>query len=73
MKVFLDGVEVKCLNDVKVVWEDTPDTDMEMHMAATCEGIILDTFTRQDDSDETGLSLEKTMSVGTEELEAMCI
>ena len=73
MRVLIDGIEVQCLNAVKVIWTDTPDEEMEMHMGITHEGIILDTFTRQDDSDDTGLSLEKTMSLDLEFLEAQCI
>jgi hypothetical protein len=73
MKVLIDGNEIEVLNDIKVIWNDTPDEDMELHMAATCEGVILDRFTRQDDSDETGLCLEATMSIDTEALDGFCI
>lgn len=73
MKLFIDGKEVEFQNDVKVVWDDEyPEDDMELHMAATHEGIILDRFTRQDDSDETGLSVEATASLGIDDVDEFC-
>ena len=68
----LDGKEVKC-EEATLVWEDTPDTNMEFHATLTPSGFDLEIFTRQNDSDETGLSLEKTGSVDTFELEQVCI
>jgi hypothetical protein len=66
MIVQIDGEEVKVLNDIKVIWEDSPDTDQQLHMAATCEGIILDVL------DKDG-EVEATMSLDTEQLSEECI
>ncbi len=73
MKVFIDGEEVVCNNDVKVIWDDEyPEDDMELHTTVTSEGAILDRFTCQDDSDETGLSCEATASLGIDDLDEFC-
>lgn len=72
MKVLIDGKEVECLNDVKVIWDNCPEDDMELHMAVTYEGIILDKFTVQNDSDETGLCQEGTASIENSELAEFC-
>jgi len=73
MKVIIDGKELEVNNDVKIIWDDEyPEDGMELHMAATHEGIILDRFTRQDDSDETDLSLEATASLGIDDLDEFC-
>jgi len=73
MKVIIDGKELEVNNDVKIIWDkEYPEDDMELHMAATHEGIILDRFTRQDDSDETDLSLEATASLGIDDLDEFC-
>jgi|TARA_Y100000034_G_scaffold54339_1_gene66595 hypothetical protein len=65
MKVLIDGKEIEVLNDVKVIWETTPDEGMELHMAATCEGIVLDRYSEDD--------IEATMSIDTEGLDGFCI
>jgi len=62
MKILIDGKEVKFENDVKVIWEDTPDAEQELHMCATYEGIILDVI-------ESG-EVERTMSIDTEGLDS---
>jgi hypothetical protein len=68
MKVLIDGKEVECLNDVKVIWDDTPDDNMELHMAATGEGVILDVY----GTDDNGGTCEQTASLDTEDLVACC-
>ena len=75
MKVLIDGQEVECKNDVKIIWdgEEAPEDDMQFHMTVTHEGIILDSFIVQNDSDETDLCLDKTMSVDVEYLRSLCI
>ena len=73
MIVLIDGNEVECNNDVKVIWDDEyPESDMELHVTVTSEGVILDRFTRQDDSDETGLSMEATASMRIDDLDELC-
>jgi len=66
MQVLIDGIQVEFGNDVKVIWEDTPEDNKELHLTATSEGIILDVF------DEDG-ECERTMSLDTEQLSEECI
>jgi hypothetical protein len=68
MKVLIDGKEVECLNDVKVIWDDTPDENMELHMAATSEGVILDVY----GTDDNGGTCERTASLLTDDLGEIC-
>jgi len=47
MKVIIDGNEVECLNDVKVIYDDQMDEDenpTQIHVTATYEGLIIDEF-----------------------------
>jgi len=46
MKVLIDGKEVECLNDVKVIYEQEDDQGrpQELHVIANCEGLITDVF-----------------------------
>lgn len=72
MTVIVDGKEIKVGNDVKVIQDHMPEADMELHLTVTSEGIVLDRFTRQDDSDETGLCLEATASREVADLDDFC-
>lgn len=42
MKILIDGEEVKCLNDVKIIVDIDEDRKSEMHVTCTHEGIIQD-------------------------------
>jgi len=50
VKVLIDGKEVKCLNDVKVIYDggyydedvNGKDVQVEPHLTVTHEGVILD-------------------------------
>jgi hypothetical protein len=42
MKVMIDGEEVKCLNDVKVIYEDINEEGEELHVTLNGEGMVTD-------------------------------
>jgi len=48
MKVLIDGKEVECLNDVKVIYDDIlvnkEGTEGELHVILNCEGMVTDLF-----------------------------
>jgi predicted RNA-binding protein with PIN domain len=66
MKVFIDGVEVECHNDVKVVYENR-EIDLvfgqgakscDLHVTLTNEGMIADTFIEGEGESFTTMSQE---------------
>ena len=75
MKVIIDGNEVECLNDVKVIYEDEMigmnDREQEcfgqLHVTMTCEGMIADLI--EDGSDE----VDRTMAWETLDIIERCI
>jgi hypothetical protein len=46
MKVLVDGKPVKCLNDIKVVWEiyNEPDDQEDLIVTLTPEGMVMDKY-----------------------------
>jgi hypothetical protein len=65
LKAYIDGKEVKVLNDVKVVWEgdcDLADQSRDNHLTLTYEGAILD-IVRNEVNSESPSEIEETQSV----------
>jgi hypothetical protein len=42
MKVLIDGEEVECLNNVKVIYEEGDENGDELHVTLNGEGQVLD-------------------------------
>jgi len=42
MKVLIDGEEVECLNNVKVIYEEGDENHEELHVTLNNEGQVLD-------------------------------
>ena len=71
MKVLLNGQEVTQVDDLRVIYDERPEEDEQLHMVVTPEGIILDVVVDQGDSDET-TSVERTMSIDVDGLDSFC-
>jgi len=54
MKVLIDGQEVECLNDVKVIYEEIDEENNQLHITCNSEGMVTDVL------DECGSRVEKT-------------
>jgi len=78
MKVLIDGKEVKCLNDIKVIYDgvvfgmndDDLDLEGELHVALNCEGIVADLISVCEDGDAEVIG---TMSNTYGEMSEWCI
>jgi len=58
MIVLVDGKEIECNNDVKVIHEDPMSPDRELHITLTHEGMIADVIDADYDVSIITTSLE---------------
>jgi len=74
MIVLIDGKEVECLNDVKVIWtghEDSQGQHIDSHLTLTYEGAIFDKVSNEAVSNEG--YVEQTQSIEYEDLFAIML